>query len=91
MMTASWAEAPGASAGRVQVTAWQCRVQPAVQDTTASRGGSRTAAVILLAVAGPGLAAVRVQVPTVLAVRVAGQVRVAERSAWAAARVTVTV
>jgi hypothetical protein len=46
--------------------------------------------VIVLAVAGPALAAVRVQVPTPV-VRVAGQVRAAEMLASAAAGVTVTV
>jgi hypothetical protein len=91
MVMASRAEAPGARVARVQVTAWGCGVQPPVQDTSCSWGVSRIAAVIFLAVAGPALATVRVQVPSVPVVRAAGQARWTERCASAAAGVTVTV
>ena len=88
---ANFAEAPLASEARLQVKALACRAQPEVHDTSDSAGGSRTPATTLLAVAGPALATVSVQVPVPPTVIPAGQDNTAEMSALEEALATVTV
>ena len=90
-MMENCAEARLASAARVQVNTLACRAQPEVHDTSDSAYGSRTPATTLLAVPGPALATVSVQVPVPPTVMLAGQDNTAEMSASEDALVTVTV
>src|SRR5262245_60672952 len=80
-VTENCAEAPLASPARDQVNTLACRAQSAVHDTSDSVNGSSTSATTLLAVPGPALATVSVQVPVAPAVRLAGQDKAAEMSA----------
>ena len=88
---ANCAEAPLASPARVQVNTLACRAQLEVHDTSDSAAGSRTPATTMLAVPGPALATVSVQVPVPLTVISAGQDSAAEMSALAAMMAVVTV
>src|SRR5436305_7359530 len=60
-VTVNRALAPLARAGRVQLAMPPCTVQPGVHDTPVSVPGSAMVAVTWPAVAGPAVAAVRVQ------------------------------
>ena len=64
---------------------------PVLHAVSATEAGSATAAMTLLAVAGPWLVTVRVQVPVPLTWRLAGQDSPAVRSALTEAVVTMTV